>query len=144
MVEEGAIRSLHRSREEIILKKAEKGGITSSSWFLKGTTAKVIKCQATPDGALARMLDRNLNPANTKERTKVVEEGDAPATASLSRSDPYRKAECRFQDKSCLVDPKQDCSLMGCIYEICCKSCKDPVHQDQALGKVTKDPGGQD
>ena len=33
---------------------------------------------------------------------------------------------------------------MGCIYEICCKSCKDPVHQDQALGKTTKDPGGQD
>ena len=144
MVKEGVIRSLHRSRDEIIQKKAEKGGITSSSWFLKGNTAKVIKCQATPDGALARRLDRNLNPANVKERTKVVEEGGAPATASLRRSDPYRKPECRFQDKSCLVDPKQDCSLMGCIYEICCKSCKDPVHQDQALGKITRDPGGQD
>ena len=32
---------------------------------------------------------------------------------------------------------------MGCIYEICCKACQDPVYQDQAQTKVTREPGGQ-
>ena len=144
MVENGIIKSLHRSKKEILKKKEEKGGITASSWFLQGNTAKVIKCQATPGGTLAKMLDKNLNPGSNKERIKVVEEGGAPATASLRRADPFKMAGCRFQDGSCMVDAKQDCSQMGCIYEICCKACQDPVHQDQAKTKVTREPGGQD
>ena len=99
--------------------KEQKGGLSSSTWYLKGKTSNTIKWQATPNGDLAKLLTRNLNTGRgpNDERLKVVEEGGAPATASLRRSDPYRKEECRFQAKSCLVDPKQDCSLMGCIYE---------------------------
>ena len=39
-VEDGEIPSLHRSKEDIIKTKKEKGGITASSWFLKGRTSR--------------------------------------------------------------------------------------------------------
>ena len=35
-VERGEIASLNRTRDEIVKSKAEKGGLTASSWYLKG------------------------------------------------------------------------------------------------------------
>ena len=79
MVQEGSIRSLHRTRQEILAKMTEKVEITSISWFLKGRTSKVVKCQATPGGALAKQIERNLNKGTTSlERIKVIEEDEAP------------------------------------------------------------------
>merc|ERR1712240_773725 len=59
-VKNGVITSINRSKEEILLAKKQKGGITSSTWFLKGTTAKVTKCQPTPGGTLAAKLKKSL------------------------------------------------------------------------------------
>ena len=89
----------------VLAKKTEKEGITSSSWFIKGDTAKVVKCQATPGGPLAQKIEKNLNKGSTpKERIKVIEEGGAPATTSLKRSDPVKETGCRFRDPKYIVD----------------------------------------
>ena len=58
--------------------KKEKGGLIASSWFLKGKTSRTITCQPTPDGELARRLDKALNKPDSKERTLQRMEGDLP------------------------------------------------------------------
>ena len=60
-VENGDIDSLNRSKEEIIKTKKEKGGLIASSWYLKGKTSRTITCQPTPDGELARRLNKAQN-----------------------------------------------------------------------------------
>ena len=47
-LEAGEIKSLNRTREEIQARKQDKGGLTASSWFLKGDTVRVMTCQPTP------------------------------------------------------------------------------------------------
>ena len=41
-VSDGEIESVNRKKSEIIQQKIDKGGITSSSWFLRGNTYYVI------------------------------------------------------------------------------------------------------
>ena len=57
-VQDGEIRSLNRTRQEILRMKEEKGGLSSSTWFLKGKIANTIKCQAIPNGGLAKILTK--------------------------------------------------------------------------------------
>ena len=143
-VQAGEIKSLNRSRQEIIQMKEQKGGLSSSTWYLKGRTSNTIKCQATPNGELAKHLTRNLNQGKgpNDERIKVVEEGGAPATAALRKTDPFRTQQCRFRDPACIVEGSRDCASMACVYEITCASCQVPVDQDISH-KETRDPGGQ-
>ena len=140
-VQEGEIPSLNRTRSEILRMKEEKGGLSSSTWFLKGRVANTIKCQATPNGLLAKILTTNLNrnAGPQDERIKVVEEGGAPASAALRRPDPFRSNQCRFRDESCIVEGSKDCSSMGSIYEVTCASCQVPIDKDL---KESRDPGG--
>ena len=60
-VDEGEIPSINRKKEEIIAMKIKKGGLTVGSWYLSGEVNKVITCQATPGGILAKHLKKNLN-----------------------------------------------------------------------------------
>ena len=64
---------------------------------------------------------------------------------SLKKTDPFRQEACRFDDPTCIVEKGKDCALMGCIYEITCNACEDPVDLAQCgpLDKDTKDPGQQ-
>ena len=69
----GEIKSLNRIKQEILSMKAAKGGIIASTWFLKGETTSVVKCQPTPGGSLAKRLKTALNPKGQKGRTHIVE-----------------------------------------------------------------------
>ena len=55
-VVDGEIESVNRTKDEIIRTKREKGGLITSSWYLKGETDKVIPCQPTPGGILQSKL----------------------------------------------------------------------------------------
>ena len=63
--------------------------------------------------------------------------------AFLKKKDPFRPNNCRFQDKNCPVNPRQDCADMGAVYEITCNLCKEPVHQGGSQVQDSKDPGAQ-
>ena len=71
--------------------------------------------------------------------------GGQPAVTSLKKTDPFRQETCRFLDPTCIVEKGKDCALMGCIYEITCDACEDPVDLTTGgpLDKDTKDPGKQ-
>ena len=62
---------------------------------------------------------------------------------SLRRSDQLYTGECRYGDQECLVKNGTDCGATGCLYEITCESCREPLDPDQATGKETKAPGVQ-
>ena len=42
-----------------------------------------------------------------------------------------------------MVNPVQDCSDMGAIYEITCTTCKEPVKEGGEGPECSRDPGGQ-
>ena len=92
-VKEGTIESINRSKEEILKAKKDKGGITAATWFLRGTTSKVTRCQPTPGGTLASKLKKCLNPKGSKERIQVVEEGGLPVSAGLKVNDPVNQSK---------------------------------------------------
>ena len=52
----GEIKSLFRSKDEILKTKVSKGGLSASSWYLKGKTERVMYCQPTPGGKLASKI----------------------------------------------------------------------------------------
>ena len=71
-VENGEIMSLNRGKAEIKERKLAKGGLTAGTWYLKDSTYKVISCQPTPGGVLAKRIKAALNPTGTKERIQVT------------------------------------------------------------------------
>ena len=95
MAREGTIKSVNRTKSEILSKKLEKGGLTASNWFMKDKTKCVMTCQPTPGGLLARKLREALNQDPRKGRILVTEDGGLPVICS-QRTDPFRIHECRF------------------------------------------------
>ena len=85
----GEIKSINRSKAEILRNKIEKGGLIASSWYLKGDTRKVISCQPTLSGILAKKLSKALNGDKGQKRTLVTEDGGLPIICSLKRADPF-------------------------------------------------------
>lgn len=71
-VEMGEIVSVNRTKDEIIRTKREKGGLTASSWYLKGETDKVITCQPTPGGILKSKLNKVMNPPGAERRILIT------------------------------------------------------------------------
>ena len=65
----GEIQSLNRSKEEILRSKISKGGLSASSWYLKGKTERVMYCQPTPGGKLAKKLKVALKEVSKGART---------------------------------------------------------------------------
>ena len=126
---------------EIKEMKIQKGGLTAGTWYLRNSTYKVISCQATPGGVLAKKIKAALNPTGTKEGIQVTEDWGQPAVAFRRRSDPFKSEGCRFEDAKCLVESNQDCAAMGAIYEITCKACRSVV--DPPVTKEPRSPGGQ-
>ena len=139
---DGEIPSLNRSKDEILRKKAAKGGACAATWYLKGQTSRVVKCQPTPGGLLTKNLKKALNPDGCKERTHVMEEGGLPVTVGLRVNDPFHPGSCRYGDPKCIVEQNKDCGLMGNIYEITCNSCQEAVIQEQGE-QCSRQPGGQ-
>ena len=90
---------------------------------------------------MAKSIKAALNPTGTKERIQVTEDGGQPAVSFLRRSDPFKVEGCRFGDTKCFVEPGKDCTAMGAIYKITCKSCREKV--DPPISKEPRDPGGQ-
>ena len=142
-VRKGEITSMNRTRKEIQERKAEKGGITAGSWYLGGETVRVMTVQPTPGGKLLKAVKNSINKDTSNGKTMVVEDGGQPAIASLKEGDPFRKEGCKFTNPDCMVDIKEDCTAMGCLYEISCNACQEPVEEDISGSKTTKDPGGQ-
>ena len=48
--------------------------------------------------------------------------------ALLRTSDPFKKEGCRFNDGKCMVESGKDYAVMGDIYDITYKTCKEPVY----------------
>ena len=116
-VARGEIKFLNRKKEEIITVKTAKGGMTSSSWYLKGKTERVMYCHATPGGELAANIKKAVNDvAANGKKTLVVEEGGTPVVAFARKTDPFRNKQCRFEDENCMVESEKDCAQMGVIY----------------------------
>ena len=109
-VREGEIESLNRSKSEILRAKESKGGVTAATWYLKGSTVSVTKCQPTPGGELATRLKKTLNPKDSKEKIQVVEEGGLPISVGLRTNDPFRPQSCRYEDNKCMVESGKDCA----------------------------------
>ena len=103
-VSDGEIESVNRKKSEIIQQKIDKGGITSSSWFLRGNTYYVISCQPTPGGILAKKLNERVNAINPTKRILVKKDRGSPTISSLKKSDPFRLPTCRFSDPRCIVE----------------------------------------
>ena len=72
-----------------------------------------------------------------------MEEGRTPIIVSVKQTDPFRKQESRFGDKSCMVESSRDCSIMGAVYEITCNQCNEPVNLDVEVDQRSRDPGNQ-
>ena len=136
-VDNGEIESVNRSKSDIIRMKVDKGGLTASSWFLKGKTHNVISCQPTPGGVLARKLSKTLNELCPNKRILVTEDGGLPVSASIRKTDPFKRNSCRFNDPLCIVEQHKDCAKMGVIYEISCVSC----NQTMSEVPVSRSPG---
>ena len=130
-VRDGGIESLNRSKSEILKAKESKGGVSSATWYLKGSTVSVTKCQPTPGGELASRLKKILNPRDSKDRIQVVEEGGLPISVGLKANDPFRPQSCRFGDDKCMVEVGKDCATMGIIYEITCSTCQTPIEVEE-------------
>ena len=143
LVERGDMRSMNRTRSEIMEMKRKKGGLIASSWFLKGKTSRTMTCQPTPDRELARRLNKALNKPDNQERTLITEDGGRPAISSIREKDPFFGGGCRFQDDTCPVESGRDCATQGVLYEITCNACRDPVDPGRSNIKETRKPGGQ-
>ena len=143
MVSEGEIPSLHRTRKEILQCKARKSGILASTWFLKGETSRSVKCHPTPGGRLAKLINKAMNPEGNRERTHIVEEGGIPVISSLKVNNPFFNGKCRYGDEHCIVKDRVDCGKTGCLYEITCNGCKDPVLPHLPVRKDSIMPGEQ-
>ena len=124
---EGEIKSVNRTKGEILKAKRSKGGLTASNWFMKGQTKYVITCQPSPGGKLSNMLKTKLNQKSNNGRILVTEDGGLPVTAGLRKTDPFKRLECRFKDPSCIVEKHKDCAKTGVIYEITCVSCNQSI-----------------
>ena len=101
----GEMKSMNRSRKEILAAKEAKGGATAATWYLRGQTSSTIKCQSTPGGILASRLKKALNPNGSKERIQVFEEGGMPVSAGLKVTDPFKPETCWFGNPNCMVEP---------------------------------------
>ena len=141
-VEMGEIVSLHRDRKQIIASKERKGGFQASTWYLQGSTSRTVRVDPTPGGILCKEVNKILNPEGCSERTHVVEEGGIPVTTSVRRNDPFYSGTCRYGDQNCIVKQGVNCSQSGCLYEITCNNCLEPVDLSQDC-KESREPGGQ-
>ena len=97
-----------------------------------------------PRGGVSQETAKNLKKAtsSTGERLKVVEEEGAPEIATVRRTNPFREQSCRFKDSKCIVEGGKYCGAMGCIYEITCTSCQEPVDLGQGE-KETRTQGAR-
>ena len=139
-VSEGKRESIYRKGTEIKEAKIEKGGLTPATWFLSSTVASTISCQATPGSTLARMLGKEVGVTSKGQRKLVLEEGGQPITLGLKARDPFSKPGCKFRDPQCIVKPNKDCSEMGLVYVIRCKTCSQLLDPSEKEAKTV--PGG--
>ena len=142
-LEQGEIQSLHRGRREIQASKERKGGLQASTWYLRGQTARTVRCDPTPGSRLCKSLNEALNPVGTTERTLVVEEGGVPVTSQVRRGDPFFNGSCRYGDPSCMARQGVDCGLSGVLYEATCNSCLEPVDLGTHQELESREPGKQ-
>ena len=92
----GKLPSLYRDRRQILAAKVERKS-WANTWFLKGQVAGTISCQATPNGELAREIQKAVNherrPGN---KLQVLEDGGQSVVSSMRTTDPFRQAGCIF------------------------------------------------
>ena len=79
-------KSMYRSRDQILVMKAEKLGKHPETWFLRGTHQNTFKCPITPGGKLAEFLRSKLENELWAEggTTRCVELGGDLVTRGLS------------------------------------------------------------
>ena len=73
----------------------------------------------------------------------MVEEGGVPVLSALKKTDPFHQGSCRYGDQECMVKGGSDCGLSGCLYEITCNQCLQPVDPDCSVDRESRLPGGQ-
>ena len=122
------IKTLYRSKSQIVEHKKLKQGKSASSWFLKGNTKQVLMVPATPGSALKNGINRSIGSIIGPDQglTKVIERGGQPLLAGIKKDDPCRGEGCDFGDANSLVGP--GCMKTGVCYMIECIKCNpDPV-----------------
>ena len=115
----------YRSREEIKQHKEDKGGNSSATWHLKGTTTQTLSVPITPGGALLRKVKEKLQGVQGPDggQTMVLEQGGASMMSTVQKKDPFREEMCRWKE-DCKVDVKGDCMENNLIYRIDCQECQ--------------------
>ena len=70
----GDIESINRTKAEILKNKMDKGGLTASSWYLKGDIRCVVSCQPSPGGILVKKISEVINGDIGRKRILVMED----------------------------------------------------------------------
>ena len=115
----------HRSREDIILDKANKLGRYAHTWQIRNSKRNVLRVNATPNSKLANKMKAQLKDLDWPMigRTMVAENSGASVTQKLYKTNPFRSKGCEYNEK-CPVNGKHDCMEMELTYEVTCKICK--------------------
>ena len=125
-------RPLYRSREEREKQKQETKALSmSDTWFRKSGATSTLCVPPTPGGALAKMVEKNLElgrqPAGTN--TKVVEGNGTSSGRGLVKPNQFPRDSCKRED--CLLCVQQageketHCDRSNSGYEADCTRCEE-------------------
>ena len=114
----------YRSRAEILAAKEQSQLKHLNTWFLRGQTTSVLKVQATPGEALAKMVKEKLAGALAPDggTTLVAQATGTSILAGLRAPDPLREKGCPHKDQ-CQIDPRQSCGAARVVYKLSCSLC---------------------
>ena len=131
----------YRSRQEINIMKSERSGRGANTWFIgdKGTYSSTLTVPYTPNSELANQIKTVTKDKQIAGgKTKIIEATGHPITAGLQARDPFRTEGCPYA-KSCLTDPKTDCTVMNVTYRLDCEHCpKENINRSVYLGCTGK------
>ena len=65
---------------------------------MKGETKRVMTCQPTPEGRLAKAIKAAVNQDFSTGRTLVTEDGGQPEIIFLKKTDPFLRDTCRYNN----------------------------------------------
>ena len=83
-----------------------------------------ISSQATPNGELARNIQKTVNyDRKPGQKLQVLEDGGQNIVSNLRVPDPFRRNGCVFGDEACIVRSDQKCDTAGVVYRITCTNC---------------------
>ena len=89
-------RMRYRGAEEIQGLKIEDKQGHINTWFLRGEVTSILQVQATPNGELAKLVQRRVSGMRTPDggTVKVVEKAGEAVLAGMLAPDPHMEKGC--------------------------------------------------